>query len=67
MIKKYGLQFPWVPILVIIILHLSIWKLINFELKTKLPVLPKYNNELSDFVNSTTNIPNISQHMKDRT
>ena len=35
MIKIFGLQYPWSPTLAIAILHLSIWKLIKSELKTK--------------------------------
>ena len=35
MIVRYGLRYPWSPALAIFILHLSIWKLIKSELKTK--------------------------------
>ena len=34
MIKKYGPQFPWSPILAISIIELAIWKLIKSALKT---------------------------------
>ena len=34
MIKKYGPQFPWSPILAIPIIEFAIWKLIQSALKT---------------------------------
>ena len=34
MIKKYGYQFPWSPILAISIIELAIWKIIKSALKT---------------------------------
>ena len=74
MIKKYGPQFPWLPILAISIIKLAIWKLIKSALKntsrdTKIHQLTtRLHNLDNSYTTNTinherTNIKIINKHI----